>query len=95
MHAYFNSVISSSNMSWKLNGSKAIPSPTKCLLMASTQCRRSECNMALVPSMTTRTATVRKNQTVKKTKMAKMPMGPGMAKALARVMVHSTIESCW
>jgi hypothetical protein len=82
-------------MSWKLNGSKAIPSPTKCLLMASTQCRRSECSIALVPSMTTRTATVRKNQTVKKTKIARMPVTPVMLKALAKVMVHRTMESCW
>lgn len=53
---------SSSSNSLKLNGSKAIPSPMKCLLIASTQCSLNECNIALVPSMTHKIAIVRKNQ---------------------------------
>lgn len=52
---------SASRINLNENGSNGIPSPMKCLLIASTQWRRRLCNMALVPSMTTRTAMVRKN----------------------------------
>ena len=91
---YFNSVISSSNMIRKLNGSNAIPSPMKCLLIASTQCKRSECNIALVPSITTKTAIVSPNQMAKKTKTTKMPNAPLKPKAMLNVMSQRTMLSC-
>lgn len=91
---YFSSVISSSNICSNEKGSNAIPSPTKCLLIASTQCNLKLCNMALVPSMTTRTAIVRTNHMVKNTTVATTPMPPVMAKALSRVIDQRTIESC-
>lgn len=52
---------SSSSSNLKLNGWNMSPSPTKCLLIASTQCNRRLCNIALVPSITQRIAIVRKN----------------------------------
>lgn len=91
---YFNSCISSSNIASKLKGSNGTPSPMKCLLIASTQCRRRECNIADVPSITTNTATVSANQSVKQMKMTKMPRGPVKEKALPKVMLHRTMESC-
>ena len=66
----------------------------KCFDMASTQCNLSECNMAEVPSITTNTAMVRKNQTMKKAKMAKTPAAPVMLKAFASVMDHRTMDNC-
>lgn len=43
---------SSSNRILNENGWNGTPSPIKCLLIASTQCSRKLCNMALRPSMT-------------------------------------------
>ena len=60
---HYPSPSSSSSSNLKLKGSKATPSPMKCLLIASTQCNRKLCNIALVPSMTQRIAIVKKNQT--------------------------------
>jgi len=71
------------------------PSPIKCLLIASTQCKRRLCNMALVPSMTQRIAMVRKNHMKKNTTVMMTPRTPVKAKALPRVIVQSTTESCW
>lgn len=37
----------------------------------------------------------KKNHTKKKHTITKMPSAPSKLKALASVMFHSTIESCW
>jgi len=86
---------SSSSNSLKLKGSNVTPSPTKCLLIASTQCRRRECSIALVPSITHKTAIVRTNQKVKQTTIIGTCAAPDILKALASVMFQSTTESCW
>lgn len=71
-----------------------MPSPMKCLLIASTQCKRKLCNIALVPSITTNTAMVRKNHMKKVTTSKKTPTGPVVLKPMANVMVQRTTESC-
>jgi hypothetical protein len=83
---------SSSRRALKLNGSNATPSPMKCLLIASTQCRRSECNMALVPSMTQRTMTVNANQKPKTKTIKTEPIMPVYVNAFFMVISHRTIE---
>lgn len=85
---------SSSSKTSKLKGWNATPSPKKCLLIASTQCNLSECNIALVPSMTHSTKTVRINQRPNRTKIARTPTAPLMPKAIPRVIFHRTMESC-
>lgn len=66
----------------------------KCLLIASTQCNRKLCNIALVPSITTNTATVRENHTTNPINTAKIPRAPENAKQLLSVMFHKTMDSC-
>jgi hypothetical protein len=60
--------------------------------MASTQCRRSECNMALVPSITQRTMTVNANQKPKMKTIKMEPTMPVYVNAFFIVISHRTIE---
>lgn len=86
---------SSSSNNLKLKGSNIIPSPTKCLLIASTQCNLSECNMADVPSMTQRIAILRTKNIVNVMKiMMTRTAGFSCPKAPPRVMSQRTTESC-
>lgn len=87
-------VSSSSNINLNENGSNGIPSPIKCLLIASTQCNLSACNIALVPSITTKTAIVRKNHRKNAMTTAGTPMAPVMLRPFWSVIFQRTWESC-
>lgn len=65
-----------SNNPEKPNGSYNVPSPSKNLDMDSTQCNLNECNMADVPSMSTKMHTERTNHMAKRTTADTTPVTP-------------------
>ena len=78
---------------WKPNGWYKVPSPSKNLDIDSTQCNLKECNMAEVPSITTKMTTVKVNHMANKQTVINTPAMPVAPKALPMVMVHKTVDN--
>lgn len=74
-------------------GAKAVPVAMKCFDAASTQWSRRLCNMAEVPSMTTKTEIVRTSHIAKQMKRKMTPVAPDMPNAFPRVMSQRTLDN--
>lgn len=61
--------------------------------MASTQCKRKECNIADVPSIITKMHNVNVNHMANKKNVMIMPVVPVAPNAFWSVMVHKTLDN--
>lgn len=75
-------------------GVYATPSPSKNLDIASTQCNLKACNIAEVPSITTKIHTVKINHIPNMRKMAMEPPNPVRLKLEPIVIDHKTDDNC-